>query len=43
MDADQKVMKRKIAEFGDQLSQAGPQATGLFYYAGHGVQVQGQN
>jgi carboxyl-terminal processing protease len=43
IDADQKAMKRKIAEFGDALAQAGPQATGLFYYAGHGVQVQGQN
>jgi carboxyl-terminal processing protease len=42
-DADQKKMKRAIADFGDQLSAAGPQATGLFYYAGHGVQVQGQN
>jgi carboxyl-terminal processing protease len=43
IDADQKQMKRKIAEFGDQLAAAGPQATGLFYYAGHGVQSQGQN
>jgi uncharacterized caspase-like protein len=42
-DADQKKMKRAIAEFGDQLAAAGPKATGLFFYAGHGVQVQGQN
>jgi carboxyl-terminal processing protease len=42
-DADQKKMKRAIADFGDKLAAAGPQATGLFYYAGHGVQTQGQN
>jgi carboxyl-terminal processing protease len=43
IDADQKRMKRAIAEFGDQLAAAGPKATGLFFYAGHGVQVQGRN
>src|ERR1043165_834349 len=43
IDADQKKMKRAIADFGDKLASAGPQATGLFYYAGHGVQVQGNN
>src|SRR4051812_36259783 len=42
-DADQKQMKRAIADFGDKLAAAGPKATGLFFYAGHGVQVQGQN
>ena len=43
IDADQKKMKRAIADFGDTLAAAGPLATGLFYYAGHGVQVQGNN
>jgi carboxyl-terminal processing protease len=42
-DADQKKMKRAIADFGDKLSAAGPTATGLFFYAGHGVQVNGTN
>ena len=42
-DADQKKMKRAIADFGDKLSAAGPSATGLFFYAGHGVQVNGTN
>src|SRR3954463_3016883 len=42
-DADQKRMKRAIADFGDKLAAAGPSATGLFFYAGHGVQVQGTN
>jgi carboxyl-terminal processing protease len=42
-DADQKKMKRAIADFGDKLAAAGPSATGLFFYAGHGVQVNGTN
>jgi carboxyl-terminal processing protease len=42
-DADQKQMKRAISDFGDKLAQAGPKATGLFFYAGHGVQVEGRN
>src|SRR3954469_12641155 len=43
IDANQKQMKRAIADFGDKLAAAGPSATGLFFYAGHGVQVQGTN
>jgi hypothetical protein len=42
-DADWKQMKRAIQDFGDKLNTAGPTATGLFFYAGHGVQVQGVN
>jgi len=42
-DVDWKTMKRAIIEFGDRLSNAGPDATGLFFYAGHGVQVAGEN
>jgi hypothetical protein len=42
-DADWKQMKRAIQDFGDKLNAAGPTATGLFFYAGHGVQVQGVN
>lgn len=42
-DVDQKEMKRAIARFGDALTNAGPKATALFYYAGHGMQVEGQN
>lgn len=37
--ADQ--MKRLILQFGERLSRAG--GVGLFYYAGHGVQVGGRN
>jgi carboxyl-terminal processing protease len=43
IDADQRKMKRAIADFGEKLADAGPKATGLFYYAGHGIQSQGKN
>jgi hypothetical protein len=42
-DADQKAMKRAIREFGQKLRESGPSGIGLFYYAGHGVQVDGEN
>lgn len=42
-DASQIEMKRGIAQFGRDLRQAGSDATGLFYYAGHGVQSFGNN
>jgi uncharacterized caspase-like protein len=42
-DVDQKALKRAISEFGDALGQAGPTSSALFYYAGHGLQVGGQN
>lgn len=43
LDADQKAMKRAVKGFGAKLREAGKDATGLFYYAGHGVQVDGTN
>ena len=42
-DADQIAMKRAIQDFGARLEAAGPKAVGLFYYAGHGVQLEGRN
>ncbi|RMF36363.1 MAG: peptidase C14, caspase catalytic subunit p20 [Alphaproteobacteria bacterium] len=42
-DIELDAMKRAIADFGRKLRAAGPDATALFYYAGHGVQVQGAN
>ncbi|MEM7700359.1 MAG: caspase family protein [Pseudomonadota bacterium] len=42
-DGDQKAMKAAVRRFGDRLAAAGDNATGLFYYAGHGVQSGGQN
>jgi hypothetical protein len=43
VDVSQKPMKRAIKAFGDRLNAAGKDAVGLFYYAGHGVQVNGEN
>lgn len=42
-DANQAAMKSAIADFGRALRTAGPDAVGLFYYAGHGVQASGIN
>src|SRR5258708_8223193 len=42
-DADQVKMKRAIQEFGARLEKGGPEAVGLFYYAGHAVQLNGRN
>jgi uncharacterized caspase-like protein len=42
-DAPQKQMQRAMVEFGDRLAKAGTNAVGLFYYAGHGLQLDGQN
>jgi len=39
-DLDQKGMKREIQYFGQKLQKGG---VGLFYFAGHGVQVGGRN
>ncbi|MGI9383292.1 MAG: caspase family protein [Methyloligellaceae bacterium] len=41
LDADQKSMKRAMRDLGRALR--GSDAVGLFYYAGHGVQVRGEN
>ena len=43
LDADQNTMKYAIVEFGEKLDLAGKAAVGLFYYAGHGLQVGGEN
>lgn len=43
LDADQRTMKAAIARFGQKLRTAGRTATGLFFYAGHGLQSRGAN
>ena len=43
VDADQKKMKRAVKLLGEKLLRAGPSAIGLFYFAGHGVQIAGEN
>jgi hypothetical protein len=41
LDADQGTMKRALVDFGRLLRSSN--AVGLFYYAGHGVQMKGEN
>ncbi|MBV9628899.1 MAG: caspase family protein [Xanthobacteraceae bacterium] len=42
-DASQTEMRRAIAEFIDKLNNKGPDTVALLYYAGHGLQVDGEN
>ena len=42
-DGTKAAMAAAVAKFGSDLRAAGPEATGLFYYAGHGVQSFQQN
>ena len=37
-DADEDAMEEAIVRLGERLRELGPEAVGLFYYAGHGVQ-----
>ena len=41
LDANQRKMEKAINDFGNNLRRK--KGVGLFYYAGHGVQVQGEN
>lgn len=43
LDVSQQDLKLAIVKFGRRLREAGQDATGLFYYAGHGVQSFGNN
>ncbi len=43
LDSDLDAMKGQVAAFGRRLRASGPDAVGLFYYAGHGVQSEGRN
>ncbi|MEM7661470.1 MAG: SUMF1/EgtB/PvdO family nonheme iron enzyme [Pseudomonadota bacterium] len=43
IDATEEEMEDAFAIYGERLSAAGPDAVGLLYYAGHGVQSQGAN
>src|ERR1039458_9206098 len=42
-DSTQSQMKRAIQTFGAALEKAGPNSVGLFFYAGHGLQLNGRN
>jgi hypothetical protein len=40
VDADVTTMRRAVAQFGEKMREGG---IGLFYYSGHGMQVNGRN
>ena len=42
-DADEKVMKRAIQDLGRRIERARRDTVSVFYYAGHGLQVNGIN
>ncbi len=42
-NADQRSMRRAISRLGERLSAAGAGSTGLFFFAGHGIQSRGTN
>ncbi len=43
LDADEDAMEDAFARFGSRLKEAGREATGFFFFAGHGVQSEGLN
>ena len=43
LDLSQNDMKRAVKDFAQKLERGGRGTVGLFYYAGHGVQVNGRN
>lgn len=43
LDLGQSDMRRKVREFTTALASKGPDSVALVYYAGHGVQIDGQN
>jgi hypothetical protein len=42
-NADQRTMQRSILRLGERIRAAGAGSTGLFFYAGHGMQSRGVN
>ena len=42
-DVSQSEMRKAIADFADKLNTKGPDTVALIYYAGHGLQVDGEN
>jgi uncharacterized caspase-like protein len=43
LDARQSDLLAALREFGNQLKDGGPGTAGLFYFAGHGMQIKGRN
>jgi hypothetical protein len=42
-NASQSDIQAALREFGNRLKDGGPGAAGLFYFAGHGMQIKGRN
>ncbi len=42
-DLDRRALQRAVVDFGTRLEAAGADAVALIYYAGHGVQIDGEN
>ena len=42
-DASQPELLSSLRDFGNKLKEGGPGTAGLFYFAGHGMQVKGRN
>lgn len=42
-DLDQRGIRRAVSDFGLAVEEAGEQSVSLVYYAGHGVQIEGEN
>ena len=42
-DIDQRQFQLALREFGERLKAVGSGGAGLFYYAGHGMQIKGRN
>ena len=42
-DVSQSEMRKAIGDFADKLNSKGPDTVALVYYAGHGLQVDGEN
>jgi uncharacterized caspase-like protein len=43
LDANQGELLGALREFGNRLKEGGPGTAGLFYFAGHGMQIKGRN
>jgi hypothetical protein len=43
LNLDKESMIRAVTDFGQRLKEGGQETVGVFYYAGHGIQVDGQN
>jgi murein DD-endopeptidase MepM/ murein hydrolase activator NlpD len=43
VDPDQRAMKQAITRLGERMSRSGSGTTGLFFFAGHGIQSRGIN